>query len=203
MKLLVPLRMAWIDSMVLAERHSVSAEMIGMPPATAASKAIDRPARRAAANSSGPCSASRALFAVITSLPLSKSFKTISRAGSTPLTSSITGPISRLPVTCDRSAVSRPGGRATLRARFTSGSTTRTSSTTLPAKRAIRSRRSSSSRATPDPTVPNPTMATLATSISTPSPLSWRPGNRPQAGILEHCPPGRQEGRLFSASCAT
>ena len=43
--------------------------------------------------------------------------------------------------------------------------------TLLPAKRAIRSRRSSNNRATPDPTVPNPTMATLATSISTLSPL--------------------------------
>ena len=43
MKLLVPLRMAWIDSIWLAARHSLMAAMIGMPPATAASKAIERP----------------------------------------------------------------------------------------------------------------------------------------------------------------
>ena len=39
---------------------------------------------RAAANNSGPCSASRALLAVITSLPLSNSFSTTERAGSSP-----------------------------------------------------------------------------------------------------------------------
>ena len=129
MKLLVPLRMAWIDSIWLAVRHSLMAAMMGMPPATAASKAIERPNFRALSNSSGPCSASRALLAVITFLPLSNSFSTMVRAGSSPPTNSIAATISGLSVTLARSAVSTPGGRAKFRGRFRSGSTTWTSST--------------------------------------------------------------------------
>ena len=70
------------------------AAMIGMPPATAASKAIERPSFRARSKSSGPCSASRALLAVTTSLPLSSNFSMIERAGSSPPTNSTTATIS-------------------------------------------------------------------------------------------------------------
>ena len=75
MKLLVPLRMPSSDSIWLADRHWLMLAMIGMPPATEASKAIDRPSSRARSNSSGPCSASSALLAVTTSLPLSSSLQ--------------------------------------------------------------------------------------------------------------------------------
>ncbi len=92
-----------------------------MPPATAASKAIERPSFRAVSNSSGPCSASRALLAVTTSLPLSSSFSTMVRAGSSPPTNSTAATISGLSVTLARSAVSTPGGRAKFRDRFRSG----------------------------------------------------------------------------------
>ena len=84
MKLLVPLRMPSSDSIWLADRHWLMLAMIGMPPATDASNAIDRPSSRARSNSSGPCSASSALFAVTTSLPLSSSRSMIVRSGSRP-----------------------------------------------------------------------------------------------------------------------
>ena len=105
MKLLVPLRMAWIDSIWLADRHWLMAAMIGMPPATDASKAIERPSSRARSNSSGPCSASRALLAVTTSLPLSNSSSTIVRAGSSPPTSRATAEIFGSPVIRFRSSL--------------------------------------------------------------------------------------------------
>ena len=58
--------------------------MIGIPPATAASKAMLRPSSRARVKSSGPCSASSALLAVTISLPDSNSRSMIVRAGSSP-----------------------------------------------------------------------------------------------------------------------
>ena len=48
MKLLVPLRMPRIEDMRFPVRHSDIAATIGIPPPIAASKAIDRPASRAA-----------------------------------------------------------------------------------------------------------------------------------------------------------
>ena len=110
------------------------AAMMGMPPATAASKAIERPIFRARSNNSGPCSANRALLAVTTSLPLSSSFRTMVRAGSSPPTNSTAATISGLSVTLARSSVSTPGGRAKFRGRFRSVSTTRTNSSLLPAR---------------------------------------------------------------------
>ena len=74
------------DSIWLADRHWLMLAMIGMPPATEASNAIDRPSSRARSNSSGPCSASSALLAVTTSLPLSSSCSMIVRSGSSPPT---------------------------------------------------------------------------------------------------------------------
>ncbi len=69
MKLVVPLMIPAIHSMRLAVRPSRSALMIGMPPATAASKATTTPFSRAAAKISVPCTASSALLAVTTCLP--------------------------------------------------------------------------------------------------------------------------------------
>ena len=132
MKLLVPLRMAWIDWIWLASSDSLMAAMIGMPPATAASKAIDRPSLRAAANSSGPCWANRALLAVTTSLPLSSTLSMILRSGSSPPINCTTALISGLSVTLATSDVSIPGGSWILRGRLMSGSTTWTNSTRLP-----------------------------------------------------------------------
>ena len=63
-----------IHSMRLAVRPSRSALMIGMPPATAASKATMTPFFCAAAKISVPCEASSALFAVTTCLPFSIAF---------------------------------------------------------------------------------------------------------------------------------
>ena len=57
----------------LAARLSARARMIGMPPATLASKPTARSCRRAASNTSGPCSASSALLAVTTCLPAASS----------------------------------------------------------------------------------------------------------------------------------
>ena len=54
--------------------------MIGMPPATAASKAIVRLFSRASGNNSGPCSQSNALFAVTMSFPALRKPVIISRA---------------------------------------------------------------------------------------------------------------------------
>ena len=137
------------------------AAMMGMPPATAASKAIERPSCRARSNSSGPCSASRALLAVTTSLPLSSSFSMIVRAGSSPPTNSTAATISGLSSTWARSAVSSPAAGRQFRGRFRSGSTTWTNSSRFPACRAMRSACSSNSRATPEPIVPNPMTATF------------------------------------------
>jgi hypothetical protein len=69
MKLVVPLMMPAIHWMLLAVRPSRSALMMGMPPATAASKATITPLAWAAAKISVPCTASNALLAVTTCLP--------------------------------------------------------------------------------------------------------------------------------------
>ncbi len=75
MKLLVPFRIARISITWLAVIAAPRTWMIGIPPATAASKAIAFPASRAAANSSGPCSHRRALLAVTTFFPALSSFQ--------------------------------------------------------------------------------------------------------------------------------
>ena len=55
MKLQVPLRMPCSDRIWLAARPCGRAAMIGMPPATLASKAMARPCLRAASKTSAPC----------------------------------------------------------------------------------------------------------------------------------------------------
>ena len=138
------------------------AEMMGMPPPTAASNAIERPSSRALSKSSRPCSANSALFAVTMSLPLSSSFNTMVRAGSNPPTSSTATETSGSLRMAPRSSVNNPGGRAKLRLRRVSVSTTYANSTGRPACRATRDCCSRSNRATPEPMVPKPTIATLA-----------------------------------------
>ncbi len=69
-----------IHSMRFALRPSRSALMIGIPPATAASNATITPLRCAASKISLPCTASSALFAVTTCLPLSIAASTSSFA---------------------------------------------------------------------------------------------------------------------------
>ncbi len=80
MKLVVPLMMPAIHWMRLAVRPSRSALMMGMPPATAASKATMTPFFCAAAKISLPCTASSALLAVTTCLPFSMALSTSSLA---------------------------------------------------------------------------------------------------------------------------
>ncbi len=76
MKLVVPLTMPATHSMRLAVSPSRSALMIGMPPATAASNPIITPLACAAAKISLPCTASSALLAVTTCLPLAMASST-------------------------------------------------------------------------------------------------------------------------------
>ena len=80
MKFVVPLMIPAIHSMRLAVRPSRSALMMGMPPATAASKATTTPRSRAAAKISLPCTASSALLAVTTCLPAAIASSTSVRA---------------------------------------------------------------------------------------------------------------------------
>ena len=98
----------------------------------------------------------------------------IDRAGSSPPISLTTAVISGSPVTLDRSCVSKPFGSSMFRGRARSGSTTQASSILLPACRATRSPRSNSSRATPEPMVPKPTMATFTVSMA--DQLFWQKG---------------------------
>ena len=125
--------------------------MIGMPPATEASNAIERPSSRARSNSSGPCSASSALLAVTTSLPLSSSRSMIVRSGSRPPMRRATTLISGLLITSSTRSVSTPFGRSQSRAFFRSRTTAFSSHSVRPACRAVRSPWSSSSlHALPD-----------------------------------------------------
>ncbi len=135
--------------------------MMGIPPATDASNAMQRPSSRARSNSSGPCSASRALLAVTTSLPLSKSSSRIERAGSKPPISCATTRISGSDVIRPKSSESTLAGNASSRDFLRSRTTTAVRCSSRPACRATRSRRCSSMWARPDPTVPSPTMATF------------------------------------------
>ena len=77
---MVPLMMPAIHSMRLAVKPSRNALMMGMPPATAASKATITRIFCAAAKISLPCVASSALLAVTTCLPLAMALSTSSFA---------------------------------------------------------------------------------------------------------------------------
>ena len=90
MKLVVPLMMPAIHSMRLAVSPSRKALIIGMPPATAASKATMTPIFWAAAKISLPCIARSALLAVTTCLPFSMALSISSLATLEPPMSSTT-----------------------------------------------------------------------------------------------------------------
>src|ERR1043165_1295797 len=145
-----------MPSMRLATRPSRRAAMMGMPPATAASKAMVTWCLAARANSSSPCSASSALLAVTTCLPAFRQATHRSLAAVVPptrwMTVRISGSFSR---TSTRSVTvapagwwprSRPGVRVTMVLRCRSSPQ--------------RSRNNAASRArmstTPPPTVPQP-----------------------------------------------
>jgi hypothetical protein len=80
MKFVVPLMMPATRSIRLAARPSRIALMIGIPPATAASNATITPRLEASAKMRLPCTASMALLAVTTCLPLAMAASTRSLA---------------------------------------------------------------------------------------------------------------------------
>ena len=136
-----------------------------MPPPTLPSKATARPYFRAWAKTSGPCSASSALLAVTTSLPAARASRTIPRVGSIPPIVSMTtddlgvvdhsrGSVTTLRV-AQRGVAVLAGSRTTAHFRWIR----------RPARRAMRSPCSCSSRTTPDPTVPTPSSPTATCSI--------------------------------------
>jgi len=151
-------------SMRLAARHSLIAATIGMPPATAASKAMDRPRLRARSNSSGPCSASNALLAVTTSFPDSRSATIIDRAGSSPPTRRAATEMDGSPAMSRMSLEMQSRERGRPRSRATSRQTARATTIGRPACRSMCSDDSTRRRTAPDPTVPSPTTPTRTAS---------------------------------------
>ena len=198
MKLHVPLTIAAIDSTWFAARPTPSAWTIGIPPPTAPSKAMARPYLRASANSSAPRSARSALFAVTTSLPLARARQVQSNAWSTPPMTSMTTLTSGSSRTIRGSATIRSRGIGVWRTRRRSRITTHFRSTVRPTRRAIRSPRSISSRATPEPTVPSPSKPTATRSIPTSSTHRWfkerrtaqpKPGRSRPTPVYPRCLP--------------
>src|SRR5205807_2914813 len=124
-----------------------------------------RPPRRAASNTSGACVARSALLAVTTSLPAASRSSTARRAQSTPPTSSTATWIEGSVRTERISVVKSSRGKATGRCLFKSRTSTRRSTSARPARAARRCGCSSSKRATPLPTVPQPIKATPSGSI--------------------------------------
>src|SRR5581483_4514138 len=139
--------------------------MMGIPPATLASKATARPCWRAASNTSAPHVASRALFAVTTSLPAASRRRIACLAQSTPPTTSTATCKCGSRMTCSRSVVSNSRGRLASRGLSRLRTTTRRSTRGRPARAARRLGCSRSKRATPLPTVPQPIRAMLKGSL--------------------------------------
>ena len=110
MKLHVPLMMPAIHSMRFAAKPSRSALIVGMQPATAASKATITFCCRAAAKISFPCSASSALFAVTTCLPRTIAARIASLATVVPPITSTTMSISGLVTTARTSSTTGISG---------------------------------------------------------------------------------------------
>ncbi len=152
--------MPYMAVMLFAARPVRIAETIGMPPAQLASKAIHRPFSWAARYSSLPCSASRALLAVTTSLPAPSIRSCTSFATWVP--PMVSTPIVIVSSSSSRfiSSVKTPSGSSTGRGEVVSISTTRASSRRSPVLIAIASARLRISFATPVPTVPKPAIPT-------------------------------------------
>ncbi|MPM95075.1 hypothetical protein SDC9_142226 [bioreactor metagenome] len=83
-KLVVPLIIPIISVMLFAARHCLRGLIIGIPPATAASKRRSQPCSAAVSRSSCPCSAIKSLFAVTTCLPRLRASEIYVFAGSIP-----------------------------------------------------------------------------------------------------------------------
>ena len=164
MKLLVPLRMPWSDRIWLADRHWLMVAMIGMPPATDASKAIERPSSRARSKSSGPVLGQQGLvggddvLAAFQQLEHDRARRL--QAADQFATALISGSRSSGEIVGQQ-----PWGRSKPRS-FQVAHHDLFDHSVRPAWRAVRSPWSSNSRATPEPTVPNPTMATLVLSMA-------------------------------------
>src|SRR4051812_38615477 len=140
MKFVVPLTIPNTFDISVTPKLSWITRMIGITPATAASKRSWTPASRARANSSSPCCASSCLFAVTTGLAASSARLTYSSAGSVPpISSTMTSEEERI---CSKSPSER------FRTPVRSGR--------RPVAAATASARSASSSANALPTVPRP-----------------------------------------------
>ncbi|GIX25320.1 MAG: hypothetical protein KatS3mg122_2551 [Caldimonas sp.] len=156
MKFVVPLMMPAIHWMRLAVRPSRKALMMGMPPATAASKATMTPLSLAAAKISVPCTANSALLAVTTCLPAAMALSTSSRARVVPPINSTTMSTCGSVATASRSSlIVRSAPRA---ARALAGLRAPTRVTTMPrpARRWISAWLRANTLTTPVATTPAP-----------------------------------------------
>ena len=157
-------------------RHCFRGRMIGIPPATAASKRRSTPFSFAAANSSPPCTAIRSLFAVTTFFPDCSARRIMVLAGSMPPMTSITMAMEGSFTIFSKSSVSRAGSTPSL---FLWILWTRTApiSRDAPVLSASSSFLLTRSLYTPPPTVPNPRSAALIVFCvfipSLPSFVSW------------------------------
>src|SRR6218665_117815 len=158
MELVVPLTTPRIRSTRSPARLSRSGRMIGMAPPTPASYESCAPTCSAAANSSGPCWASSALFPVTTSAPDAIAASTSERAGSIPPMSSMT--MSERRMRSRASVVKSSVGSSASREAVTSRTAMPTSSIRAPMRCASSSPCSSRRRATCDPTDPQPSNPT-------------------------------------------
>ena len=162
----MPLIMPAIHSMRLADSPSRSALIIGIPPATAASKATITLCFCAAAKISVPCLASKALFAVTTCLPFAIAFRTNSFVLVSPPISSQTISISGCETSVLPSATNSIPSREKLRGLVRSRAVAWVIKISRPARRAISSRLRRSTSMVPPPTTPNPKSPTRMGFIS-------------------------------------
>ena len=166
-------------------RDSFSGRISGTPPATDASKYRSRPRESAASNSSRPWFARSSLFAVTTGLPPAKA-RRISAAGGLDPAEELAHDVD-VRVVHDGDAVGgergAPGG--TSRSRPVSRTATRVTSRRHPARSAISSAWSCSSRITAAPTLPQPSSPTrtMRSLIVRPDPI---PARRPSVSRPRH-----------------
>src|SRR6266536_6570651 len=139
---------------------ALSGWTIGIAPATAASKRISTSAASAALNSSAPWVASSSLLAVTTGLPSRIASRIRLRAGSIPPITSTTTSTCGSATTSAAWPVSQARSTAGSRSLARSRTATRCSRMAAPARSASCSAWSASSRATPVPTTPHPSIPT-------------------------------------------
>src|SRR3954447_25121370 len=153
--------------------------MIGMPPATAASKASATPASSAHLARPKPCLAISALLAVTTCLPRASAVSTTSSATpSAPPINSTTASTSESPAIAAASSYQRTADRSTPRSRRRSRAETATTTMRRPALRPIGSAWRSSSWTVAAPTVPSP-----ATAIFKAGCIGWGPSLRQELDL--------------------